>query len=103
MPRSHGARSVLHGLAYWTQMPVERVSTGPRGDRASHSAREESTSEAAVGVTHELAEIVDLAGGLVQLAAAGVGLAAALALRRQVPGRRQRDDPGRRPDDDPRG
>jgi hypothetical protein len=56
-----------------------------------------------VGVTHELAEIVDLAGGLVQLAAAGVGLAAALALRRQVPGRRRGDDPGSKPDDDPRG
>ncbi|WP_165945815.1 hypothetical protein [Micromonospora sp. KC606] len=48
-----------------------------------------------MGIPHELAELVNLANSLVQLVAASVGLAAALAVRRRMRDSRQNDD-GRR-------
>jgi len=71
-----------------------------RGNRAPHGVREESTSEAVVGILHELAELLNLLSGLVQLATAGLGLATALALRRRVRDSRPGDGPGTNRDDD---
>jgi hypothetical protein len=53
-----------------------------------------------VGILHELAELLNLLSGLVQLATAGLGLATALALRRRVRDSRPGDGPGTNRDDD---
>jgi hypothetical protein len=53
-----------------------------------------------VGVPHELAELVDLASGLVQLAAATVGLVTALAFRRRIRDPRRGDGPGGKRDNE---
>jgi hypothetical protein len=53
-----------------------------------------------VGVPHELAELINLASGLVQLVAAGIGLITAVAVRRRIRDPRRGDDAGNKRDSD---